>query len=81
LPPFPRHLKRGEGDEEKTATKKSLPREVLIRAVPRFSGRRRLQQPSRCLAVRGWHRPRFSLFLLLLLPSSQLGCNQDDTTR
>ncbi|RRT62009.1 hypothetical protein B296_00038819 [Ensete ventricosum] len=56
-----------EGDEEKTAAKKSPPCEVLIcGSIPRFSNRRRFRQSSRGLTVRGWHRPRFSLFLLLL---------------
>ncbi|RRT72868.1 hypothetical protein B296_00034027 [Ensete ventricosum] len=41
---FPRRLRQGEGDEEKTVAKKSPPHEVLLihGAVPRFSGHRRL---------------------------------------
>ncbi|RWW75837.1 hypothetical protein BHE74_00016104, partial [Ensete ventricosum] len=55
---------------KKTAAKKSPPCEVLIcGSIPRFSNRRRFRQSSRGLTVRGWHRPRFSLFLLFL-PSS-----------
>ncbi|RZR75162.1 hypothetical protein BHM03_00050802 [Ensete ventricosum] len=71
---FPRRLRRGEGDEEKTTAKKSSPRKVLS-TVSRFFSRRRLRPSaknaakkklSRCLAVRGQRRPRFSLFLFLL---------------
>ncbi|RRT39523.1 hypothetical protein B296_00048045 [Ensete ventricosum] len=74
---FPRCLKQGEGDKEKTTVKKSPPHEVpLIHGVvPRFSDRRRLwpsaknatkKKPSRRLAVRGRRCPRFSLFLFRL---------------
>ncbi|RWW60737.1 hypothetical protein BHE74_00032241 [Ensete ventricosum] len=71
---FPRRLRRGEGDEEKTTAKKSSPRKVLS-TVSRFFSRRRLRPSaknaakkklSRRLAVRGQRRPRFSLFLFLL---------------
>ncbi|RWW51158.1 hypothetical protein BHE74_00042520 [Ensete ventricosum] len=65
---------RQQGDEEMTVAKRSPPREVLIYGViPRFSSCRRLRQLSRRLVVRRRHRPRFSLFLLLLLPSLQPG--------
>ncbi|RWV90042.1 hypothetical protein GW17_00047785 [Ensete ventricosum] len=64
-------------NEEKTAAKKPPPCKVLhIRdAISRFSNRRRFRplakntakkKPSRHLAVRGQHRPRFFLFLFLL---------------
>ncbi|RRT47255.1 hypothetical protein B296_00053859, partial [Ensete ventricosum] len=44
LPSFYRRLRRTEGDEEKTAAKKSSPHEVLLihGVIPRFSGRIRL---------------------------------------
>ncbi|RWW72284.1 hypothetical protein BHE74_00019917 [Ensete ventricosum] len=62
---FPRHFKR-EGDKEKTATKKSPPRDVHIRGiVPRFSGHRRL--------------PLSLSSSLLLLPFSHR--NQDNTAQ
>ncbi|RWW69007.1 hypothetical protein BHE74_00023424 [Ensete ventricosum] len=64
---FPHRLRRGEGDEEKTTTKKSSPREVLLilSVVPRFSG-------YRCF-------PLSLSSSLLLLPLSRR--SQADTTR
>ncbi|RWV93706.1 hypothetical protein GW17_00043823 [Ensete ventricosum] len=69
-------------DEEKTATKKSPSREVLLirDVIPRFSDHIHLRpstknaekkKPSHRLAVRGHHRSWFSLFFsffLFLLP-------------
>ncbi|RWW15832.1 hypothetical protein GW17_00020312 [Ensete ventricosum] len=59
----PHRIKQGEGDEEKSATKKLLPRKVLLirGTIPRFSGNRHLRpsaknvtkKPSHRLVVRG----------------------------
>ncbi|RWW23947.1 hypothetical protein GW17_00011785 [Ensete ventricosum] len=73
-----RYARAYQGKEEKTATKKSPPREILLirSVVSRFSGRRRLRplaknatkkKPRRCLAVRGRRYPRFFLFFSLFL--------------
>ncbi|RRT76252.1 hypothetical protein B296_00020135 [Ensete ventricosum] len=68
---FPHRLRRGEDHNKEVTTREVL---LISGTIARFSGRRCLQpsvknvvkkKPSRCIAVRGRCRPRFSHFFSL----------------